>query len=1036
MGSVNPLFAKLQQHGIAPETLVRLDGELTHQHAAYLDLVAGPDCEWVKQGLTVIEDQGNALLYVLPAEALNNKEDKLREWLNVLACRGDARYLAVARSGKLDFYSLHLRANGAEPKPAHQAVAFDKLHSFLIGAWVETSNQSKQEKANQKWLESLLFELLFGTAEDLQEKENQLTPDQVLSLVGRALFIRFIADREILKNEDVAAITLSSKDQTSTRLFASAQTLARTCAWLDHTFNGNLLPVLFGSEEYPSASAYQRFFEQHASTHAILSDVLHSASGGQMKLGWQDIQFQHVPADMLSQVYEQFAHKFQADKAKGTSIYYTPRHIAQQLVNAAFAGSELQDKSRAHVLDPSAGAGVFLVLAYKRLVKERWEKTGQQPKREELRAILNDQLCGLDINAESLKFAALSLYLTALELDPDPQPLTDLKFKPLIQRVLWRVDGQEFEGLGSLHTHWADKFGQRFDMVVGNPPWTKPKDVSEGSARTKIDAYTNVVRECAERAGVPLEIVRTLKVEQGNPDPVFVWRALGWAKPNGMLAFALHAQHMLFQKGASYTLRQALLGCVELTGIVNGSALRKTEIWPTQAAPFCLWIARNRRPEDDSCFYYLNPYAEHELLERQQYRLDPKDAQVVSQSVVQSSPDAFKVLAKGSGLDFEVMRRIKHVAPDQTVISYWRKFRLESRLGFRCNSVDSDTPKRDERATELFGLPMLEKVRTVQQGLLVEVEDLPKFEYSPEQMREGCIRNLYRGPMVLMFEAPDSKGKFGFHPITGVGALLCMEDLAFNYSLYGYSCAGHPQSELLARYLQLLSVTSVLSFFVLMTSPKIGVEREALQKEDVDQFPFISLENLKPELKEQIPALSARLLAGEKPWTEINEWVRKIYKLSKPDMQVIEDILRTAWPRNTFANEYPTSEQFQAFANAIQRVMQPFAEIAEVPLQVQMCNTDKASGWAFVKVVFGVEAAPASALPKDWQIHLAVANQFWASQVKVYAAPSKRVLYIGQLARNRYWTQTRARMLAMDLLNNELEQHGKYAHLAQHKGGH
>jgi N-6 DNA Methylase len=1037
VGSVNPLFAKLQQHGIAPEILVHLDSKLTHKHAAYLDLVAGPDCDWVKQGLTVIEDQGNALLYVLPAEALNKYEDKLREWLNVLACRGDARYLAVAHPGRLDFYTLHMRATGEEPQPAHKNVSFDKLHDFLIGTWIEHTSQNPQQKAEQTWLEKLLLRLLSDAATELQKRENQLTPDQVLSLVGRALFTRFIADRGILKNQDVETITESSKAQTWKQLFASAQALAHTCAWLDKTFNGNLLPVLPGSEEYPSVSEYQVFFEQHASTHAILGDVLHSALGGQMQLGWQDIQFQHVPADMLSQVYEEFAHKFQTQNAKNTSIYYTPRHIAQQLINAAFAGSELEDKSRAHVLDPSAGAGVFLVLAYKRLVKERWEKTGQQPKRQELRAILNDQLCGLDINAQSLKFAALSLYLTALELDPDPQPLTDLKFKPLSQRVLWDVDGQEFEGLGSLHTHWTDTFHQRFDMVVGNPPWTKPKDASEGVVKAKIESYTKVVRECAKRAGVPPEIVRKLKADQGNPDPVFVWRSLGWAKPNGMLAFALHAQHMLFQKGASYALRQALLGCVELTGVVNGSELSETDIWPTQDAPFCLWIARNRAPEDDSCFYYLNPYAELALCERQQYRLDPKDAQVVSQGVVQSSSDAFKVLAKGGGLDFEVMRRIQQAAPNETVSSYWKKFSLESRLGFRCNSPKSKKPKCDEGAVDLRGLPMLEKVRAAQQKLLVEVGSLPKFQYTSEQMREGCVRSLYRGPMVLMFESPDSKGTFGFHPTTGVGALLCLEDLAFNYSIYGYSCAGHVQSESLARYLQLLSVSSVLSYFTLMTSSKLGGgERPTLQKADVDQFPFIPLENLKSELKEQIPALSARLLAGEKPWAQINEWARKIYKLSKPDMQVIEDTLRTAWPRNVFANERPTPDQFQTFANAVQGVMQPFADIAEVPLQVQICDTDQASGWAFVKVAFAKEAELSAVLPDDWQTYLAVANQFWTSQVKVYADESKSVVYIGQLARNRYWTQTRARMLAMDLLSNDLEQHGKYAHLAQNKGGH
>jgi hypothetical protein len=268
----------------------------------------------------------------------------------------------------------------------------------------------------------------------------------------------------------------------------------------------------------------------------------------------------------------------------------------------------------------------------------------------------------------------------------------------------------------------------------------------------------------------------------------------------------------------------------------------------------------------------------------------------------------------------------------------------------------------------------------------------------------------------------------------GVGAFSSFEPLIYNYSFFGYSCAGHEQPETLARYLQLLSVSSVLSYFTLMTSSKLGGgERPTLQKVDIDRFPFIPFENLKPEFKEQISGLSAQLLTGEKPWAEINEWARKIYKLSKPDMQVIEDTLRTAWPRNTFANERPTPKEFQAFANTLQRVMQPFADIAEVPLQVQMCDEDKASGWAFVKVVFETETKSSTAWPDGWQGKLAIANQFWASQVKVYADPSKHVLYIGQLARSRYWTQTRARMLAMDLLDNDLEQHGKYAHLVPHK---
>lgn len=1031
LSTVQELYRKPQQYGIASNTLIRLDGNLTSDHAAYLDLIAR--CDWAKLGLAVIEDQSNALLYVLPVEAWRGQDEGTkRDWLNVLACRGDARYLAVVHPGRLDFYPLYMRAAGESVQAERQDVPLSDLHGFLIGAWVEASPKNKQQDADKKWLNKLLFNVLSKTADHLRSAENQLSDSQVLALVGRALFTRFIADRGIVQNKDVADIAKSQSVTTWKQLFDTPQTLARTCAWLDRTFNGNLLPVLDEAGEYPIEAAYEIFFQQHIKTHQILSDVLHSTPGGQvqLELGWQDIRFEHVPADMLSQVYEEFAHKFQTAKAKSTSIYYTPRRIAQQLVNAAFAGSELEDKSHAHLLDPSVGAGVFLVLAYKRLVKERWQKTGKQPKREELRTILNEQLCGLDINEQSLKFAALSLYLTALELDPDPQPLTDLKFEPLNERVLWCVDGPQYQGLGSLHPHWVQAFNHRFDMVVGNPPWTKPKDTREIKAKAAIASYTKVVRECAEHAGIAKEVVSKLQAEQGNPDPVFVWRSLNWAKPNGMLAFALHAQHMLFQKGKSFELRQALLQCVELTGVVNGSALRKTEIWPSQTHPFCLWIARNRVPQEDSCFYYLNPSLEKTLHQREQYRLDPHDAQVVFQSVVQSSLDAFKVLAKGSGLSWSVIEQIKSSSMGNTLEQYWTGQRLNSSGGCKTNKG------KDDGAAEFNGMPFLtSKYKDQAKKLLINVRNLPPFvyEFPIDRARDPLV---YREPLVLFIESPYSKAKH-LMPY-GTGGFLSSDSLIYNFSFFGYSCAGHEQAELLARYLQLLSVSSVFSFVLLLTSPKLGVEREALQKEDVDQFPFIPLEHLPSEVKTQIPELSSKLLAGEKPWTEINEWTRKIYNLSKPDMQVIEDTLRTAWPRNAWAEERPTPEQFEEFASAVQSVMQPFADIAEVLLNVQICATDKAKalGWTFVKVTFGNDPDTPNSPPQGWQEQLAIADQFWASQVKIYADESQRVLYVGQLARNRYWTKTRARVLAMDLLNNNLEQHGKYAQYGKTRGRH
>src|SRR5208337_1849683 len=99
------------------------------------------------------------------------------------------------------------------------------------------------------------------------------------------------------------------------------------------------------------------------------------------------------------------------------------------LVDDAFDGMRKAGKAR--VLDPACGAGVFLVLAFRRLYQERWKATGQRPPRPVIRKILNHQLRGFDINESALRLSALSLYLTAIELDPKPTPPDALKFKNL-----------------------------------------------------------------------------------------------------------------------------------------------------------------------------------------------------------------------------------------------------------------------------------------------------------------------------------------------------------------------------------------------------------------------------------------------------------------------------------------------------------------------------------------------------------------------------------------------------------------------------
>ncbi len=156
---------------------------------------------------------------------------------------------------------------------------------------------------------------------------------------------------------------------------------------------------------------------------------------------------------MLSQVYESFSHRADPRTARDTSVHYTPRTIAGLMVEEAFAAT--RDKAGAKVLDSSCGAGIFLVLAFRRLVREQW-KGGERPRTSVIQSILYKQVRGFDISESALRLAALALYITAIELNASPHPPQALKFpRNLRGEVLYRFGGEEVEGksafsLGSL----------------------------------------------------------------------------------------------------------------------------------------------------------------------------------------------------------------------------------------------------------------------------------------------------------------------------------------------------------------------------------------------------------------------------------------------------------------------------------------------------------------------------------------------------------------------------------------------------------
>lgn len=137
------------------------------------------------------------------------------------------------------------------------------------------------------------------------------------------------------------------------------------------------------------------------------------------------------------------------------SAYYTPRHIADAIVERTLSPLLARGAPRAlRIVDPSCGAGVFLLAAFARL-------------REHLpgRAILADVLHGVDMDPLAVEVARLCLTLALLAEEPGPLP--DLSQTIRVGNALIGTDLDPALHAVARPLDWR----QRFDAVIGNPPY-------------------------------------------------------------------------------------------------------------------------------------------------------------------------------------------------------------------------------------------------------------------------------------------------------------------------------------------------------------------------------------------------------------------------------------------------------------------------------------------------------------------------------------------------------------------------------------
>jgi hypothetical protein len=1049
-----PLEKRLAAYGCT--NFIRLDAKLSQpEQLDYLDLL--PKQGNHTPGLTAVaEHQGAALLYLVDASSdVKSDTDSLAAVCRQLANRSDPAWLGVVRPGSLEIYPIGFH-EPADTRPVSVVTEGSPTAPLFFQSLVHGTFAGNDRLRGTDYIFHKIFDLLTQTTNEFvpRKGKGKLDALEVLSMAGRALFFRFLIDRGIVRENELGGrdgICPAAADLKD--VFSTAEKAAQTSAWLDQTFNGDFLPLFH--ETIPAAdrsareAEYLRFYRQ--TEHLVgkrIFDHLQAILRGwkvvggdfqpELELDWNELDFAHIPVGVLSQVYESFSHRADPRTARDTSVHYTPRTIAGLMVEQSF--DAVKDKAAAQVLDPACGAGIFLVLAFRRLVRERWQRDEERPKTAAIQDILYRQLRGFDVSESALRLAALALYITAIEVNASPRPPRDLKFpRNLRGEVLYRFGGDAAAGkstaftLGSLGPEVASDFDGRFDIVIGNPPWTRLRDKAEdeedekesgGQSKTDElnDKFTEIGRRVLTARGFP-DLAKRYQNPDKNPDLPFLWRAMEWAKKKdkdndgGIIALAMPARLFGRTSGKGFEAWRAVLRSVAVTGLINGADLRWSSVWKDVKMPFCLFFAHNAKPGLEHRFYYASPINEPDLNGRGRFRIDYEIAHPLSATHVEKQPWLLKTLSLGTWLDVEIMEALTKPTL-KTLANFWNEWDPHGdRTGKGYSLVGGN---KQNPAQFLVKLKDFERP---EQGFSIDYAVLGTFwaKYAKETVYQSKGERLYQAPLVII---PQSPGDDDQHP----KAYLSNQSLAFSQSYYGYSCVGYPDADTLAALVYLLPHSTLFAYFCLMTSRRSGFDRQTFNKEEFDALPFPDIAALPVATKASIRSLAQRLQHdASKPWREINEFIFRLYGLDADAVQVAKDTLFAAASyrkAGKAALERTTRDTRGDFVNALTEALEPYFDVCGEHVAVREADfqpDDWREPWFFLAVSRAADSVPVNA--RLMRKAMEAANDRGASRIVVHA-PGKRGLLLGLLNQRRWWTVTRARLWSQHLIHKHLDAFG------------
>jgi len=331
-------------------------------------------------------------------------------------------------------------------------------HSFL--------KKAKYKGIDKELVDTLhALKVKLNTLVSIVEKDTDKKEEIVQALIDRTLYIKYLEDNHII-NSYFYKHYFGDKDTSYKILLQSADKENLNILF-------SLIHTIFNNELFERPDIESKYLTQD------VCDIIYNSLSANLKtrqLKLFDFQFDVIPVGFISYIYEIFL----TEKQKENGIYYTPKKLAQLIVDDV-----IPERKIGKVLDPSCGSGMFLIVAFQKLLENSSDnKLKTVAEKIEYRTrLLSENIFGIEKEITAQRFTLFSLSLQLF------RGLNLADIRELIEKQL-KEDNQVtlFKKYSFFkNIHYANTLsqsnppfdGDSFDYIVGNPPFFEIKDTEE-----------------------------------------------------------------------------------------------------------------------------------------------------------------------------------------------------------------------------------------------------------------------------------------------------------------------------------------------------------------------------------------------------------------------------------------------------------------------------------------------------------------------------------------------------------------------------